>query len=70
MLKQYVCKLMGWQTEFNYYFQKPENRSRLGLKTNVENDVFRSKWRSGYGEPGSTHRTRIPKIVSREDKKR
>ena len=43
MLKQYVCKLMGWQTEFNYYFQKPENRSRLGLKTNVENDVFGSK---------------------------
>ena len=43
MLKQYVCKLMGWQTEFNYYFQKPENRSRLVLKTNVENDVFRSK---------------------------
>ena len=43
MLKQYFCKLMGWQTEFNNYFQKPENRSRLGLKTNLENDVFRSK---------------------------
>ena len=65
MLKQYVCKLMGWQTEFNYYFQKPENRSRLGLKTNVENDVFRSKkkvriWRTGQHTPNKNSDDCLP----------
>ena len=61
---------MGLKVIVELGLPKPKNRSRLGLKTNVENDVFRSKSRSGLGEPGSTHRTRIPMIVSREDKKR
>lgn len=42
-LNEFIILNMGLKVIVELGLPKPKNRSRLGLKTNVENDVFRSK---------------------------
>ena len=58
-----ICEFENRNEFKEFFFCLRSNLSntniRLGLKTGLENDIFRSEIGSGLGEPGGTPPTRI-----------